>query len=85
MEAELPKVLPESPIGEAIRHALNHWSAVRLLESRFGDRQNTRIRVVQRPNSTFPACHRGKRVAEDFYHGLRGGMHLCHFHYEICP
>jgi len=57
----------------------------RCLESSFGDCQNIRIRVVQRTNSTFSACHQGKRVAEDFHHGLIGGMHLCRFHYEICP
>jgi transposase len=29
LEAELPKVLPKSPIGEAIRYALNHWDALK--------------------------------------------------------
>ena len=33
----------------------------------------------------FSACHQGERVAEDFHHGLIGGMHSCRFHYEICP
>ena len=28
LEAEAPKVLPKSPIGEAIRYALNHWAAL---------------------------------------------------------
>src|SRR3954470_7848180 len=28
LEAEAPKVLPKSPIGEAIRYALNHWTAL---------------------------------------------------------
>jgi transposase len=29
LEAELPEVLPKSPIGEAIQYALNHWEALR--------------------------------------------------------
>jgi transposase len=29
LEAERPKVLPKSPIGEAIRYALNHWEALK--------------------------------------------------------
>ena len=28
LEAEAPKVLPKSPIGEAIGYALNHWAAL---------------------------------------------------------
>lgn len=28
LESERPKVLPKSPIGEAIRYALNHWDAL---------------------------------------------------------
>jgi transposase len=28
LEAEAPKVLPKSPIGEAIQYALNHWAAL---------------------------------------------------------
>jgi hypothetical protein len=28
LEAEVPKVLPRSPIGEAIQYALNHWAAL---------------------------------------------------------
>ena len=47
----------------------------RCLESRRGDCQNIRIRVARRPDSTFSACHSGKRVAEDFDHGLIGGRH----------
>ena len=34
--AEQPKVLPKSPIGEAISYALNHWNAlIRPLEAGF--------------------------------------------------
>jgi transposase len=29
LESELPKVLPKSPIGEAIQYALNHWVALK--------------------------------------------------------
>jgi transposase len=29
LEAERPKVLPKSPIGEAIQYALNHWDALK--------------------------------------------------------
>jgi transposase len=29
LKAELPKVLPKSPIGEAIQYALNHWEALK--------------------------------------------------------
>jgi transposase len=36
LEAEQPKVLPKSPIGEAIRYTLNHWKALeRPLEAGF--------------------------------------------------
>jgi transposase len=36
LEAERPKVLPKSPIGEAIGYALNHWGAlIRPLEAGF--------------------------------------------------
>jgi transposase len=36
LEAELPKVLPKSPIGEAIQYSLNHWAALkRPLEAGF--------------------------------------------------
>jgi transposase len=41
LEAELPKVLPKSPIGEAIRYALNHWEALkRPLEAGFLELDN---------------------------------------------
>jgi transposase len=36
LESERPKVLPKSPIGEAISYALNHWQAlIRPLEAGF--------------------------------------------------
>jgi len=57
----------------------------RCLEAAVGDCQNVRSRVVQRPSSTFSACHQRKRVAEDFDHGPIGDMHPCRFQYEICP
>src|SRR3954467_1638370 len=39
--AEAPKVLPKSPIGEAIRYALNHWTALeRPLEAGFLELDN---------------------------------------------
>jgi transposase len=41
LEAEWPKVLPKSPIGEAIRYALNHWEAPeRPLEAGFLELDN---------------------------------------------
>jgi transposase len=41
LEAEQPKVLPKSPIGEAIRYALNHWEALkRPLEAGFLELDN---------------------------------------------
>jgi transposase len=41
LEVELPKVLPKSPIGEAIQYALNHWSALkRPLEAGFLELDN---------------------------------------------
>jgi transposase len=41
LEAEAPKVLPKSPIGEAIQYALNHWVALkRPLEAGFLELDN---------------------------------------------
>ncbi|MGO9922989.1 MAG: IS66 family transposase [Isosphaeraceae bacterium] len=41
LEAELPKVLPQSPIAQAIRYALNHWEALkRPLEAGFLELDN---------------------------------------------
>jgi hypothetical protein len=41
LEAEAPKVLPKSPIGEAITYALNHWAALaRPLEAGFLELDN---------------------------------------------
>jgi transposase len=41
LEAELPKVLPKSAIGEAIQYALNHWEALkRPLEAGFLELDN---------------------------------------------
>jgi transposase len=41
LEAERPKVLPKSPIGEAIQYALNHWEALkRPLEAGFLELDN---------------------------------------------
>jgi transposase len=41
LEAELPKVLPKSPIGEAIQYAFNHWAALkRPLEAGFLELDN---------------------------------------------
>jgi transposase len=41
LEAEQPKVLPKSPIGEAIQYALNHWEALkRPLEAGFLELDN---------------------------------------------
>jgi transposase len=41
LEAELPKVLPQSPIAQAIQYALNHWEALkRPLEAGFLELDN---------------------------------------------
>jgi hypothetical protein len=41
LEAEWPKVLPKSPIGEVIQYALNHWAALtRPLEAGFLELDN---------------------------------------------
>src|SRR3954447_13480036 len=41
LEAEAPKVLPKSPMGEAIQYALNHWTALeRPLEAGFLELDN---------------------------------------------
>src|SRR5262245_24230876 len=41
LEAEQPKVLPKSPIAEAIQYALNHWEALkRPLEAGFLELDN---------------------------------------------
>ena len=41
LEVELPRVLPKSPIGEAIQYALNHWTALkRPLEAGFLELDN---------------------------------------------
>jgi transposase len=41
LEAEVAKVLPKSPIGEAIHYALNHWAALeRPLEAGFLELDN---------------------------------------------
>ena len=41
LEAELPKVLPQSPIAQAIQYALNHWEALkRPLEAGFIELDN---------------------------------------------
>jgi transposase len=41
LEAELPKVLPKSPVAEAIQYALNHWEALkRPLEAGFLELDN---------------------------------------------
>ena len=50
LQAELPKVLPKSPIGEAIQYALNHWAALkRPLEAGFLELDNGACRA-QRSN-----------------------------------
>ena len=64
LEAELPKVLPKSPIGEAIQYALNHWAALkRPLEAGFLELDNGACeRSVQtRRARTEKLVIRGKR------------------------
>jgi transposase len=48
--AEQPKVLPKSPIGEAIRYALNHWNAlIRPLEAGFLEIDNGASERAMKP------------------------------------
>ena len=48
--AEQPKVLPKSPIGEAIRYACNHWSAlIRPLEAGFLELDNGASERAMKP------------------------------------
>ena len=53
LEAELPKVLPKSPIGEAIQYALNHWEALkRPLEAGFLELDNGACERAFKPVAT---------------------------------
>ena len=64
LEAELPKVLPKSLIGEAIQYALNHWAALRRpLEAGFLELDNgaCRARVQARRARTKKLVVRGER------------------------
>ena len=48
--AEQPKVLPKSPIGEAIGYALNHWNAlIRPLEAGFLEIDNGASERAMKP------------------------------------
>jgi transposase len=50
LEAEVPKVLPKSPIGEAIYYALNHWPALaRPLEAGFLELDNGACERAMKP------------------------------------
>jgi hypothetical protein len=50
LEAQQPKVLPKSPIGEAIAYALNHWNAlIRPLEAGFLEIDNGASERAMKP------------------------------------
>ncbi len=60
--AELPKVLPKSPIGEAIQYALNHWVALkRPLEAGFLELDNGACERSSNPSRSEgkTGCSRG--------------------------
>jgi transposase len=68
--AEAPKVLPKSPIGEAIRYALNHWTALeRPLEAGFLELDNGACERAFKPvalgrkNWLFAGSDRGGQTA----------------------
>ena len=70
LEAEAPKVLPKSPIGEAIQYALNHWVALaRPLEAGFLELDNGASERAFKPvalgrkNWLFVGSDRGGRTA----------------------
>jgi transposase len=70
LAAELPKVLPKSPIGEAIQYALNHWAAFkRPLEAEFLELDNGASErafkpvAVGRKNWLFAGSDRGGQTA----------------------
>jgi transposase len=70
LEAEAPKVLPKSPIGEAIGSALNHWEALkRPLEAGFLELDNGACERALKPialgrrNWLFVGSDRGGQTA----------------------
>jgi transposase len=70
LEAEAPKVLPKSPIGEAFRYALNHWVALeRPLEAGFLELDNGACERAFKPvalgrkNWLFAGSDRGGETA----------------------
>jgi transposase len=70
LEAEQPKVLPKSPIGEAISYALNHWNAlIRPLEAGFLEIDNGASERAMKPvalgrkNWLFAGSDEGGRTA----------------------
>ncbi len=70
LEAEAPKVLPKSPIGEAIRYARNHWEALkRPLEAGFLELDNGACEralkpiAIGRKNWLFAGSDRGGQTA----------------------
>jgi hypothetical protein len=70
LETERPKVLPKSPIGEAIGYALNHWEAlIRPLEAGFLEIDNGASERAMKPvalgrkNWLFAGSDEGGRTA----------------------
>ncbi len=70
LEAERPKVLPKSPLGEAIGYALNHWDALmRPLEAGFLEIANGASERAMKPvalgrkNWLFAGSDEGGRTA----------------------
>jgi transposase len=70
LDAEQPKVLPKSPIGEAISYSLNHWGAlIRPLEAGFLEIDNGASEralkpvAIGRKNWLFAGSDHGGRTA----------------------
>lgn len=70
LEAERPRVLPKSPIGEAIGYALNHWNAlIRPLDAGFLELDNGASERAMKPvalgrkNWLFAGSDEGGRTA----------------------
>jgi transposase len=70
LEAQKPKVLPKSPIGQAISYALNHWRALKryteagflAIDNNVAEREMKRI-AIGRKNWLFAGSDEGGRTA----------------------
>ena len=74
LEEHLPKILPKSPLGQAIGYALNQWEALnRYLEDGRLQIDNNALEQIMRPvalgrkNFLFVASERGGQAVANFY------------------